>query len=128
MRTALILLPLAALAACATPREQCINEATRDTRVLSSLIAETEGNLARGYALETQQDVRSVRSLCQGRTDEGEVFTFSCEETQTFNRTVPVAIDLNAEEAKLASLNERFAQQQRASNAAVNQCIQSFPE
>ena len=123
MRTAFIILPLVALAACATPREQCISDVTRDTKVLSSLINETRGNLARGYALDRRQDVRTVSSTCRGRDENGDLFTFRCEETDTFTTTVPVAIDLNAERAKLASLEERFAQSQSASNQAVAQCI-----
>lgn len=128
MRPALILLPLAVLAACATPREQCINDVTRDTRVLSSLINETRANLARGYALREQQEVRTVRSTCQGRNEDGTTFVFGCDETQTFTTTRPVAIDLNAEQAKLESLEARFAQAERASNQAVAQCIAVHPE
>ena len=128
MRPTLILLPLAVLAACATPREQCISDANQSTRVLSQLVAETEANLARGYALDTVQEVRTIRTTCQGRTEEGVTFTFPCEETQTFDRNVPVAIDLNAERAKLASLQERLSRQQAAANAAVSQCIATYPE
>lgn len=128
MRPALILLPLVALAACATPREQCISDVTRDTKVLSHLINETRGNLARGYALDERQDVRTIRSTCRGRTPSHEVFTYSCDKTQTFDTTVPVALDLNAEQAKLESLEERFAQSQANSNQAVAQCIAVHPE
>ena len=128
MRPALFVLPLALLAACATPREQCISDATRDTRVLGSLINEVRGNLARGYALDERQEVRTVSSTCTGRNDEGEVFTFRCPETKTFTTVVPVAIDLEAERAKLASLEQRFAQAQAASNQAVAQCIAIYPE
>ncbi len=128
MRPALIILPLVVLAACATPREQCINDVTRDTRVLSSLINETRANLARGYAIEERQEVRTVRSTCRGRDDEGESFRFRCDKTDTFKTTVPIAIDLNVERAKLASLEERFAQMQGTSNQAVAQCIAVHPE
>ncbi|WP_333713073.1 hypothetical protein [Yoonia sp.] len=128
MRLALILLPLAAVAACATPREQCVNAAMRDSRVLSALITETEGNLARGYALKTETDIRTVSRSCQGRTSEGTTFRFPCDETVTVDRTVPVSIDLNAERAKLASLRERLATEQAAANAAVSQCIAIHPE
>ncbi|MCK0096573.1 hypothetical protein MWU60_13410 [Yoonia sp. F2084L] len=128
MRPAFILLPLVALAACATPREQCISDVTRDTKVLSHLINETRGNLARGYALDERQDVRTIRSRCRGRDEAGDVFTYRCDKTQTFNTTVPVAIDLNAEQAKLESLEERFAQSQANSNQAVAQCIAVHPE
>jgi hypothetical protein len=128
MRPALIMLPLAALAACATPREQCIDAAMRDSRVLSALITETEGNLARGYALRTEQEIRTLSRTCQGRTDEGSTFRFPCDETVTVDRTVPVAIDLNAERAKLVSLRERLTTEQAAANAAVSQCIAIHPE
>jgi len=128
MRLALFMLPLAVLTACATPREQCISQVTRDTRILSSLINETRANLARGYALEERQEVRTVRETCRGRNEDGTTFTFRCDETDTFTTTVPVAIDLNAERAKLASLEERFAQTQAASNQAVLQCIAQNPE
>jgi hypothetical protein len=128
MRTALIMLPLAALAACATPREQCINNVARDTRVLSALINQTERNISRGYALEQRQDVRTVRKTCQGRNSDGSTFLFRCEETDTVKTTVPVAIDLNAERAKLTSLKERLAQSQPAANQAIAQCIAVHPE
>ena len=127
MRAAIFVLPLLALAACATPREQCISDVTRDTKVLSHLINETRGNLARGYALDERQDVRTVRSTCRGRDEDGNIFRFRCDETNTFTTTVPVAIDLNAERAKLVSLEERFAQSQSASNQAVAQCIATNP-
>ncbi len=128
MRAALLMLPLALLAACATPREQCINDATRDLRVLSLLIEETRANLARGYALEEQQVVRTISDTCTARNEDGEVFTFSCPKTRTFTRTIPVAIDLDAERAKLESLEERFLEMQAASNQAVAQCIALYPE
>lgn len=128
MRAPLIVLPLVIMAACATPREECIDQVTRDTKVLSSLINETRGNLARGYALEERQEVRTVRGTCRGRNEDDTIFTFRCDETDTVTKRVPVAIDLNAERAKLVSLEERFAQTQTASNQAVLQCIASNPE
>lgn len=127
MRRALILLPLL-LAACATPREQCINDVTRELRVLNGLVTETQQNISRGYALEEVQEVRVIRTTCTGNNDDGSTFTFPCEETQTFNRDVPVAIDLNAERAKLNSLLERQAQLERATDAAIQQCVATYPE
>lgn len=128
MRPALIIMPLLALTACATPREECIGDATRDTRVLSSLINETRANLARGYALEERQDVRTLTRNCRGKNDDGSTFFFPCNETETFTTTQPVAIDLEAEQAKLRSLERRFATTQASSNQAVAQCIAIHPE
>jgi hypothetical protein len=128
MRPALIILPLVALAACATPREQCIADATRDTRILSSLINETQANLSRGYALEERQDVRTRTRFCRGENSDGTTFKYPCNETETFTTTQPVAIDLSAEQAKLRSLEERFASTQVISNQVVLQCIAIHPE
>ncbi len=128
MRPALMILPLLALAACATPREQCIGQATRDLRVLNSLITETQGNLARGYAIEQQQEVRTVRQTCRGENSDGTTFRYRCDDTQTYTTNRPVAIDLNVERAKLNSLIERRNQQQATADQAVLQCIATHPE
>ena len=44
-KLALMLAMSGALAACATPRQQCLDTAQRDLVVVDSLIAETRGNL-----------------------------------------------------------------------------------
>ena len=128
MRLSFFVLPLVTLAACATPREQCIGSVTKDLRVLNSLIAETEANLARGYAIEQTQDVRVLRRTCTGRNEDGSEFRFPCDETETFTKERPVAIDLNAERAKLQSLLERQSQTKAASDQAVLACIRANPE
>lgn len=128
MRSAFILLPLAVLAACATPQEQCIADATRELRTINRLVNETERNLTRGYALETVQEVRVVDSICRGENEDGSEFTFECEETRTIDRQRQVAIDLNAERAKLNSLRERQAQMQRQAESGVSQCRALYPE
>ncbi|MBD3765401.1 MAG: hypothetical protein IE927_11935, partial [Rhodobacterales bacterium] len=57
-------LTLIALAACGTPREQCIARETRDLRTVDRLIAETEENLRRGYALEERTIWVQVWEYC----------------------------------------------------------------
>ncbi len=128
MRPALVILPLVALAACATPRESCINNVTRESRVLESLISETRGNLSRGYALEEEQRVRTLRRTCEGQTESGEEFSYRCDRTRTIETTRPVAIDLDAERAKLASLEQRQAQNRENVDQAIAQCIAAYPE
>ena len=51
MRRAQLLLPLI-LTACGTPQERCITQQTRDLRGVDGLIADTQRNLDRGYAVE----------------------------------------------------------------------------
>jgi hypothetical protein len=128
MRAALIIFPILALAACATPRETCISQSTRDLQIMSSLINETQGNIARGFALAERQEVRTLSRICRGRNADGSSFAFPCDETETFTRTEPVAIDLNAEQAKLNSLIARQAQMRTTTDQAVLQCIALHPE
>ncbi|MBL4812981.1 MAG: hypothetical protein JKX69_11660 [Rhodobacteraceae bacterium] len=126
MRRALLLLPL--LAACATPREACISQASGELSVINSLVAETSANITRGYGLVRSQEVIVVHSTCEATNDEGATFSYPCQETETRTRTVPVALDLDNERAKLASLQQRQRSLELATQSAVQQCIAVHPE
>jgi hypothetical protein len=127
MRAALLIVPLL-LTACATPREACLDEVNREVRTLDRLIATTRDNLDRGFAVEERQDVRTRRATCTGKNEDGSTFRFRCNKTDTRTRTVPVAIDLNAERAKLTSLEQRQMQNISNAQAGIAQCIARFPE
>ena len=127
MHRAALLVPLL-LAACATPREACVSRVSREVRVMDALIAETRANLARGFAVAEEQEVRTVREVCEGRNADGTTFRFGCDRTETVDVRRPVAIDLDAERAKLASLEERQRQNRLNQQAAVAQCVAANPE
>ncbi|MBB5721000.1 hypothetical protein FHS72_000607 [Loktanella ponticola] len=127
MRTALFIVPLL-LTACATPREACMNDVNREVRILDALIGETRENLARGFAVEERQQVRTRRTFCTGRNSDGSRFRFRCDKTSTIKRNVPVAIDLNAERAKLVSLEQRQVQNISNAESGIAQCIARYPE
>lgn len=116
------------LTACATPQERCIGEATRELRTLNRLADETRANVARGFAYRTETEVRTVRTTCTGRNEDETTFTFPCEEVETFDRRVPVAIDIAAEEAKLASLEARIREREAALAGRVEACRTAYPE
>lgn len=128
MRASFIALPLALFTACGTPQEQCIRQATSELRTITRLANETERNILRGYALETVQEVRVEQTTCRGENEDGTQFTFECEETRTVDRTRRVAIDLNAEQAKLDSLRERQAQLTRQAESGIAACQAAYPE
>ncbi|MFQ1699014.1 hypothetical protein ACJ5NV_00330 [Loktanella agnita] len=128
MRAALVFLPILALTACATPREQCISGATRDVRILRMLITEVEGNIARGYALAEEQEIRTRPRMCRDEEADGSVDRYICNAVDTVTVTRPQAIDLQAEQAKLDSLRERLATAEPAANQTVAQCIATHPE
>ena len=123
---ALALLPL--VAACATPREACIGSVTKQSRVIDRLVVETRANIKRGFAIETQQEVREVMRPCEIEQPDGTIIRTQCERVDVRDKRVPVAIDLNAEKAKLASLEERQRQLRANAQAAIQQCVAANPQ
>ena len=118
------------LAGCSTPQERCIGSVTRDLRVVDRLIAETEGNLARGYAYETVVVRRPTFIDCtpEPTLADPDPARQQCLVTEERAVSSPVAIDLNAEAAKLASLKVKRAEQATTATAAVAACRQQYPE
>ena len=125
-----LLLPLfLILAACATPRAQCEAKATRDLRTLDALIVETEQNIERGYALDREVTERPRLTFCYGRRIDGaRVGMTFCNDTEVTVRDRPVAIDLRAERAKLASLREKRAEVARRTARALSACAARYPD
>lgn len=120
-----LLLLVAALTACGTPQEQCIRTNTRDLRTLDRLIAETEANIARGYAYEEYSYTHTVWVPCRDRAT-GQFDMCPDEQTDTVRK--PVAIDLGAERAKLAGMKKKRAELAERAAAVVAACKQKFPE
>ncbi len=123
---AIALLPL--VAACATPREACLRPVNPPSRTLDRLVLETRANINRGFAMETRQEVREVMKPCEIQQPDGTVIRTMCERVDVVDKQVPVAIDLNAEKAKLASLEQRQLQMQASARAAIEQCIANNPQ
>jgi hypothetical protein len=132
MRKPLILMVL--LAACGTPQEQCINRETRDLRVVERLIAETQGNLDRGYAFEevTVYSTEWVDCTPQVVVPEGqpvpEVDRKLCLDDVPETVRRPVAIDLGAEQRKLDSLIVKRRDLTARAQAVVAACKEAYPE
>ncbi|MGB3313033.1 MAG: hypothetical protein WBB85_01365 [Albidovulum sp.] len=117
------------LAACGTPQERCIRSATQEARILDRLIAETEANLARGYAFESREVVRHVWTVCDDhiRRDRHRVRPMCFEpEVRTVKR--PLAIDPQVEARKLDGLKERRAALARRATGDIARCRAQFPE
>lgn len=128
MRIAAALIPLLALAACSTPRESCINEATSSLRQVNRFIAETEANISRGYGLRTEQRVIVVRDLCEGVTADGVKVVVRCEKNEVEDFQVRVPLNLNSERARLESLYEQQRDLQVRADPVVQACIATYPE
>lgn len=126
----LILVPLLLLAACGTPQEQCISANTRDLRVVERLIRETEGNLARGYGYVTVTEYESDWVDCTPDPSEANPNPSQqlCFDRVPVSVRKEVALDLNAEAAKLESLKAKRASLSRAAESVVAQCKAKYPE
>ncbi len=125
---ALLLLPL--LAACGTPQQRCVSSATADLRPVDRLIAETEGNISRGYALQATTIYRDVWVPCWGgygaygyRPAGGMCID---EQAQIIER--PVAIDVNEERTKLAQLKAKRKELASTASAEIARCKARYPE
>lgn len=125
-----VVLSLLALTACGTPQEQCISAGTRDLRVVDRLIAETEGNLKRGYAYE-EVTVYVPRWLdCTPRATEANPNPAPqmCLEDVPQTTQKAVAIDLADEATKLAGLKAKKAQLAKAAKPLIAACQAKYPE
>jgi hypothetical protein len=127
----LILIALTALAACGTPQEQCISRNTRDLRTVDRLITETEGNLQRGYALETVTRWEEYWDTCLDRVVVNGQVTVqprTCRRERSFTEERPRAIDLQAEARKLDGLKVKRRDLARQAEPLIAQCKAEFPE
>lgn len=118
----LALLPV--LAAC-SEQQMCISRATYDLRTVQDFVAESRANLARGYAIVETEEVEIERYLCEERPDGTRRY---CERPVIEKVDKRVAIDLDAERAKLASLVQKEAQLTEKAQRDVAACKVEFPE
>ena len=110
---------LLALTACATPRERCLADATRDLRVVDELINETRANLQRGYAVRTVSEPDTFWRLCLGTGHRHGTGAQFCRSTRWVERSEPVAVNLDEERRKLQSLTSK--RQELVKTAALAQ-------
>lgn len=129
---ALGLLPVCLLAACGTPQQRCISRNTSEYRAVSELLAEVEGNLARGYAWEERQVVRTEWDDCPyvAISDDGDRFIAyrSCVRDVIDLEQYRVPIDPAAETRKRDSLSARKAKLASSAQRAVAACKAAYPE
>ena len=127
MRLALALLPLCLVAACVSPRDQCLSDATRELRINEALIAKTSANLQRGYAVDVEQRVSRRPGFCRSGFGETTRFGPFCDDVRVRNVAVPEAINTRVEQETLDQLLARRAQLRAASEARVGQCRSLYP-
>ncbi|SEM74525.1 hypothetical protein SAMN04488003_10452 [Loktanella fryxellensis] len=128
MRFLIALSPLVLLAACATPQQQCLSNVTQDLRVNAFLIAQTQANLDRGFAIDRQQRVSRGFDMCRERNRDGSIDTRLCPVQKVRTVNVPQAINLTVERDTLNQLLATRANLERRTAAATAQCRTLYPE
>jgi hypothetical protein len=126
MRSSLTLALLIPLLACGTPQQQCIRNATAQTRTLDRLIAASQANLARGYGYRTEQRTRFEWVVC-GSYRRGYAPNM-CFEPVEDTVTVPEAIDPALEQRKLDNLLAKRAALAKQTTNAIASCKATYPE
>ncbi len=116
------------LVACGTPQEQCIRRETQDLRTLDRLIAETERNIARGYAIEEFQTWEWESYTCYRPGPDGQPEPDTCERRVPDIDTRPVSINVDDERAKLASMQAKRSELARRAASATEACRRAYPE
>jgi hypothetical protein len=127
----LLFATLTLVAACGTPQEQCIRQNTRDLRTVDRLIAETEGNLERGYAFETVTEYEDFLRPCRYPhvpPGQPEPRPRLCYDERPVQVQRPKAIDLDEEAKKLASLKTKRRELAREAEGVIAQCKAQYPE
>lgn len=118
----LCLLPL--LAACATPQEICVADATRSYNQVLEAMSEAQANVARGYAVHYQEEPYEYSDTCYDDKDR----RYNCTTTRYRTIETPVAIDVGAEREKIARFNDQLPALQRTADAQIAQCSAIYPE
>lgn len=126
MTRVLAFLSLTLLAACADPRQACINGATKDLSIVQDLISDTEATIERGYAIQTETRTVLYTDFCIGTGISNGHFSF-CNRVQPVTSRTPVAVDLGAERRKLRSLKRKEAELKAKSANAIQRCELAHP-
>jgi hypothetical protein len=130
MNRFLLTTALLALAACGTPQQECIRMVSRDLIVVDRLIAETQGNLARGYGFAERTVLVPDWVDCTPNPtpNRPNPRTRTCLDERIETERYPVAIDPVAEQAKLNGLLAKRAQLAKGLEPAIASCQARYPE
>lgn len=128
----LALMPVLVVAGCGTPQEQCIRRNTDEYRTVSTLLAEVEGNLARGYAWDERTVSRTEWDDCpyviRDKNGNSRIVNRSCMREVSDTERYRVPIDPAAETRKRDNLAARKKALTQSAVAAVDACKAAYPE
>ncbi|SFB00614.1 hypothetical protein SAMN05421688_2305 [Poseidonocella pacifica] len=112
------------IAGCASPQQQCVSRANKDLRVIDRLIAEKQEIVTRGYAVVTETETRTRFERC--RDEDGDARL--CRVERDFERTRPVAVNLEEQRDILRQLRAKRAQLADEAQSRIAACRTAYPE
>ncbi|MHA6346566.1 hypothetical protein [Roseivivax sp. CAU 1761] len=114
-------LPLLLLAACATPVERCVTQATEGLRAAEAELRTLEATLARGYAVEERVRSHPVFTTCGFGPERRPCVA---ERVVRVPRKVPV--NLVEVRRRADELRARLPELQRSADAGAGQCRAAY--
>jgi hypothetical protein len=111
------------LSACSTPLEDCVSNAQRNYNATYQAIQVAEGNVARGYAINSQQVPYQYTGSCYNSY----IGSYACQQTGYRTDNTPVAIDVNEERRKIRKYSAALPNIKKQTEAAVEQCRRTYP-
>jgi len=112
------------LASCATPLQQCVSQATSNYNAVLAAISVAQGNVARGYAVNTQTVPYQFTGTCYAAY----IGAYACPQTSYRTQETPVAINVAEERSKINQYTALLPNLQKQANAATQQCQRQYPE
>ncbi|MCE0505308.1 excinuclease ABC subunit B [Roseivivax sp. GX 12232] len=109
---------LLALAACQSPMERCVAQATESLRAAERELASAEATLARGHAIETRR--RSIPIYTSCRAGDGRIYP--CFRDWEQEVTVKVPVDLARVAARAETLRADIAALRPVAAEGAAQC------
>lgn len=125
MRPALALTAFLGLAACLSPLERCVQQATESLRAAETELAELQATLARGYALEKRIVTYPVYTTCVNHGDD-QIYPCFRDVARTVTKRVPVNLDVVQRRAE--ELRRVIPELRPAAEAGAAQCRAAYPE
>ena len=111
------------LSACSTPLEDCVSNAQGNYNVTYQAIQVAEGNVARGYAINSQRVPYQYTGICYNSY----IGSYACQQTSYRTDNTPVAIDVNEERRKIREYSAALPKIQKQTEASIEQCRRTYP-
>jgi hypothetical protein len=122
-QTCIVLLSFASLSGCSTPLQVCEAQATSTYQSAVNLAAVTNQNIARGYAVYSQEVPYQYSGSCYDYN----IGSYPCQQNGTRTQNTPVTINTSEERGKLSQINAVLPRLRQEATSGVAACQRQYP-